>query len=631
MTENGIRRNYGGLDKHQALVYNRNCSIRVMVAISNLIQTMQWRGINIIYEETDEELVSTILNHIDMKHNDLQISVYDVTNMDLVRMQTILSTAYKNTKISVAFITILRNKTIDMLNIANGFDSHSNKTTNYRTNSYWILWSDIITTKHLYVGSMNFTLKNVIMLQCHADDLYFSSIEQRVQILEHPTNLNLEVFSKFNPGDLYPNSKYKLNGRHLFLGVLESPMLKIKANKDGTLTYGSFLFDLTEILASALNFTYTFVHPEKSVYGQKTDGEWDGLVGLLVNQEIDVIMADLTITEDRASVIDYIYPPFTRERIGILYKRGVKLESSWFKIFRPLHLYVYLCTIASVVFVGNLLLITDIDHSSSRIGKSMWTEINFRRISYIMITLLGFVSVRGDGIWPKQVSSRILIMFFWMFCLVLTGVYVGNLTAKLTDTSEKLPFSSLEELVKLSDWKWGIDGNSLYREVLMESSSNVFMKFWEKVVEFNKTDPIVLHSSKSVHIEKILSSDKYAIVVPYSQYIVYNRNDCALDAVGGVGLTGMSLAIATTKGSYLKPDLEKAMWNLYDYGFFKNSELLHTKDNRPEFCKQSETIRPLLLDDMLGSILIVSVGLGLAFVVLIVEIRKKHDQIVPQW
>ncbi|KAK6186485.1 hypothetical protein SNE40_008515 [Patella caerulea] len=206
-----------------------------------------------------------------------------------------------------------------------------------------------------------------------------------------------------------------------------------------------------------------------------------------------------------------------------------------------------------------------------------------------------------------------------MFCVVLTGVYMGNLTAALTDTKYHKPFNSLEELVQLPDWKWGIRGYSLAKKILRNSKNNIMMKIWKGLQQFNKTDPSIFDTDINVHVNRILTEgEKYVYFGFGAESQILNRNDCALQIVDSI-LSNFQTAIAVTKNSYLKPDLESTMAKLSDTGFLTMLDETIYKDNRPQHCKKRDTKRPLRVEDVLGAVSSASVGLATAIFVLIIE------------
>ena len=88
--------------------------------------------------------------------------------------------------------------------------------------------------------------------------------------------------------------------------------------------YG-YCIELLAELAKTCNFTYN-LHLSKNEYGALTRNnrtekqEWNGLIGELVKENADLIVAPLTINPERAQVMEFS-KPFKYQGITILQKR----------------------------------------------------------------------------------------------------------------------------------------------------------------------------------------------------------------------------------------------------------------------------------------------------------------------
>lgn len=60
-------------------------------------------------------------------------------------------------------------------------------------------------------------------------------------------------------------------------------------------------------MANTLNFTFKYVESVDGKYGTIDDNEtmYNGLIGMLQKNEIDSAISDLSLSKDRAMVIDY--------------------------------------------------------------------------------------------------------------------------------------------------------------------------------------------------------------------------------------------------------------------------------------------------------------------------------------
>ncbi|RWS21524.1 glutamate receptor ionotropic, partial [Leptotrombidium deliense] len=87
-------------------------------------------------------------------------------------------------------------------------------------------------------------------------------------------------------------------------------------------TYEGYLIDLLNELRKYFVFEYEIHTSKDNRYGTISDnGTWSGMVGELLNNETDLVVADFTVTEERMKVIDFSYP-FMSTGIGILAKRA---------------------------------------------------------------------------------------------------------------------------------------------------------------------------------------------------------------------------------------------------------------------------------------------------------------------
>ncbi|KAK6186484.1 hypothetical protein SNE40_008514 [Patella caerulea] len=608
-----------------------NCaSGNIASSLSNMIKTLEWPDVNIVYETPYNETVLNTLRHIEQELLGFQTTLYDVTGINPSIMENMLRQIYQKKSREVRIILFLSNTTLELLlEIANTFDSLSNKTTNYRSGSSWIILSTLIFKRQL----LDFQLQNIILLICSRHLIGHYTLSDAtitpIDCLNDCGSLEMELERKrCSVESLFPNIKHKYSKQHVLIGTLESNLLQKQVDKHNNTVYSGVVVELSEILAKHLNFTFTFVQPSDGKYGGKSrDGKWQGLVGLLLDRkEVDMVIAEFSITEERSKLIDFILPPFATYTWSALCKRGIQSQSNWVKVFRPFSIGVYKATLATVVAVAVLLLLVQ-RYSTEQSGNyrfSLWNHM----ISVLnnILVLISFLTSRGDGVSTEKASVRVLVAFLWMFCVVLTGVYMGNLTAALTDTKYHKPFNSLEELVQLPDWKWGIRGYSLTKKILRNSKNNIMMKIWKGLEQFNKTDPSIFDTDINVHVNRILTEgEKYVYFGFGAESLIKNRNDCALQIVDSI-LSNFQTAIAVTKNSYLKPDLESTMAKLSDTGFLTMLDEKIYRDNRPQHCKIKDTKRPLRLEDVLGAVSVASVGLATAIFVLLIEKCHHHNK-----
>ncbi|KAK8385019.1 hypothetical protein O3P69_014529 [Scylla paramamosain] len=67
----------------------------------------------------------------------------------------------------------------------------------------------------------------------------------------------------------------------------------------------------------------------------------------------------------------------------------------------------------------------------------------------------------------KTISGQMLVGWWLVFCLVISTGFRSALIAHLTVQSTTKPIETLEDLVKLDDWKWGTE-EKLYKGAVIE-------------------------------------------------------------------------------------------------------------------------------------------------------------------
>jgi hypothetical protein len=80
-----------------------------------------------------------------------------------------------------------------------------------------------------------------------------------------------------------------------------------------------------------------------------------------------------------------------------------------------------------------------------------------------------FFEIFSGGVHlPDSTAGRTLVSSWWLFCIIIVGIYSGNLIAYLTVTKEKLPFQTLDGLIRSKGtYKWGTVGDSYFSTVFL--------------------------------------------------------------------------------------------------------------------------------------------------------------------
>ena len=69
-------------------------------------------------------------------------------------------------------------------------------------------------------------------------------------------------------------------------------------------------------------------------------------------------------------------------------------------------------------------------------------------------------------------SGRVLLYAWSLFSLVTVAAYTGQLTSISVVTKQRVPFNSLSELVKRTDYKWGVTMGTAMETLFAVSSQS---------------------------------------------------------------------------------------------------------------------------------------------------------------
>nr|XP_053652050.1 glutamate receptor-like [Cherax quadricarinatus] len=195
---------------------------------------------------------------------------------------------------------------------------------------------------------------------------------------------------------------------------------------------------LVDYLATALNFTYTYVRPVDGVWGVRLDnGSWSGMVGMVMREEVTIGAGPFMVDRWRAEVVDFTVPMMIdyRRFMGAL---GVPVVDPWGFLFplAPL-VWVAILVVFIVLCAAVFLMFTSFSHK--RNSNRTWMLVT---LDYIRILLQQDTMVPTFWWW-----ERIMLVVWMMVTLVLTRSYSGNLLALLAVRHISQPYQSRRQVL----------------------------------------------------------------------------------------------------------------------------------------------------------------------------------------
>lgn len=176
---------------------------------------------------------------------------------------------------------------------------------------------------------------------------------------------------------------------------------------EGNARYEGYCVDLINRIAQNLKFKYELEVIADGQYGslKPETGKWNGLVKHLLDRKADLAVADLTITYERKTAVDFTMP-FMSLGVGILFTKPPQKETNLFSFLDPFTVEVWLYTglaylsVSVIVFILSRINSDDWESSHPCIQEpdeveSIWNFLNCVWLS------MGSIMGQGCDILPK--------------------------------------------------------------------------------------------------------------------------------------------------------------------------------------------------------------------------------------
>ncbi|XP_071094843.1 glutamate receptor ionotropic, kainate 3-like [Haliotis cracherodii] len=506
----------------------------------------------------------------------------------------------------------------DLLKTVDSFDIMTRGMTDFRHHSKWLLLPEERNRIELHL----MYLENVVVLRHHKCWIHnvFTLRHQSTRTELVPV---ADCTSRTTMSCYFPNVAYGYNNRHLLVAVLEESTLYIlKSIDNGTTHYKGYAIDILDTIANVLNFSYSITEPQDKSWGLPVNETYDGIVGQLNRTEVDLAACDLTITEDRAKFIDYIYPPISTEYFDALYKKHDKQRSTSLYLlalplrptmFLVLFLMTGLCPLLLALFesVDIFLHRTPAEPEDESLCYLMKVKKNLFRACW---DVTGSLFRQGFSKYPAALPGKVLVTSWWMLLMVVTTLYCANLVAALSAQTDDKPFVDLDGLVD-SDYSVGLRPNGITRHILKTNdTSSVYGRLWSKI---DVNDLMFFGNELEIHLKRV-RREKYAILEYRSMLHKLMADDCQLELLGE-RVMFTQLAFGLPKGSPLKADLERIMSQISAIGLLGRLWEKWSVTRNQTHCPQNRILKSITVNQIGGGFIIACAGTALSIIVLCLE------------
>ncbi|XP_046342594.1 glutamate receptor 4-like isoform X1 [Haliotis rufescens] len=410
--------------------------------------------------------------------------------------------------------------------------------------------------------------------------------------------------------EIFPNTNFGFNNRLFNISTNVWEPFVIETNT--TEKFEGFCMDLLKELASSLNFSYNLTMPKDKAWGALVNGSFNGLIGQLEREEVDMVVAPLSIEPDREKVVDFIFP-YYYEYTTVLIKKPDPNRTKWRTLIDPFKWQVLMCIFIALLGVTTFYFLVERwnpYYEGKKKEKSMFGDAFWY--------MYGALLTQGGEHLPDSQAGRTVVSCWWLFSIVMAATYSGNLIAFLTVNKDKLPFDTISELVEQTDYIWGTAGGGTYWETMFEvpqkTNKAEFRLAWEGIKRFNATDPSVLSLNPLDHYNKV-KEGSYGYIADRSMMERWMAESCDLQMIKE-NFFPLQYAIALPNNSAYVSIFSEEMMRIYESGLLQIWKKRWWSKN--SFCKGSLTTeaKPIILIDVQSAFYLIGIGVVIAAIAL---------------
>lgn len=366
--------------------------------------------------------------------------------------------------------------------------------------------------------------------------------------------------------------------------ILAPPFLMKKSGPcSGNDCFEGYCKDLANDLMQQLELKYKIQLVADGTYGRKAPGSqhWSGMIGEVIDGRAALAIAPLTVTSKRSKVVHFSIP-FQTIGISLMIKKPGSWDSNPLGNTPFFFLYVFtkevwICIIVTYVVITALLFF--VTKFTGPPDRAKDYEISQKRKLTICSTVwftMGSFLLRGTGIYPKSISSRVLSCIWWAFTLTIISLYIANAatilvshrlgaenSASTAAISTRGIQSILEDAVNSGIPELGCVRGGSTEEFFRNSQVPLYKRIYESL----QKNPDNLFSSSMEGVERVREKNgKYAIFVEttVNEYINH-REPCNTLMVPGT-LDTKSYAIASMINSTLSKKIDEVIRNFQESG-----------------------------------------------------------------
>ncbi|XP_017012821.2 glutamate receptor ionotropic, kainate 2 [Drosophila takahashii] len=305
---------------------------------------------------------------------------------------------------------------------------------------------------------------------------------------------------------------------------------------EGNERFEGYAVDLMYKLGEICKFHFNFEPVKDNKYGSydPVTDEWDGIIRQLIDNNAQIGICDLTITQARRTVVDFTVP-FMQLGISILSYKKAPPKADIYAFLNPYGVAVWMYVMIAMIITAYALIFT------GRIDQYEWEQPvenenhelereNIWHLNNTMWLVLGSILNQGCDLLPRGLPMRLLTAFWWIFALLISQTYIAKLAAFITSSKIAGDIRSLHNLVDQNKVQFGTIRGGATSVYFSESNDTENRMAWNKMLSF-KPDAFTKNNEEGVDRVK-LNKGGYAFLMETTNLQYHVQRNCELTQIG---------------------------------------------------------------------------------------------------
>uniref|UniRef100_A0A1I8PB12 Ionotropic glutamate receptor C-terminal domain-containing protein n=1 Tax=Stomoxys calcitrans TaxID=35570 RepID=A0A1I8PB12_STOCA len=437
------------------------------------------------------------------------------------------------------------------------------------------------------------------------------------------SNFTRKVFKPKKKGDHVDYQKKKI--KYTVATRIGEPYFMIREEPEGVHFEGNdrfkgYVVDLLFELAKNLHFDFVFEPVPDNKYGayDPNTNEWDGIVRQLMDNQAQMGICDLTITQERRTVVDFTVP-FMQLGVQILYSKPPPPKKELFQFLEPFSVAVWLCLLIALFLMSLVYVVlarfTPDEWKTQKDPNTVELTWTLRNSFYLHINSILQV---GCDILPTAGPMRLFTTFWWIFALLMAQTYLAKMTSFITASKMDGTIQNLHDLVQQDKIQFGTVKGGSTSLFFSQSSETDYRLAWNKMKSFK---PEALTKDNKEGVDRVKHSKgryAYLLETPILQY--YAKKNCDLMPIGdpfGEKFYG----IAVPLNAPYRSELNVGILKLSEQGFLYKLKREWIFHNNTVLCEDAPSTDGTQMDmqTLRGVFLVLQLGIGVGIIIGIAE------------